>query len=270
MRIFPPNTDPQPGDDRAKLHFHGSLLITKYFERVEDGRELIKIVGGKSGFGRATVDNPSNAGFGSNFEFHFLEDPNGAYSGLTFNADKYRLYDIDGEGHVYLYCLNNTGKLVWRKKQTKVEDAVLLVFDFSSTDGGSASSMSRIRSHFTQLVRTQHSCSEKTASAESFTLDSYLQYCGIAQPSSSVKVETLLSLLMGPETPDMLQFTSLKGLPLEMQSLIDNALTWTMEEATTISVTNEKVVRCAVLPSTAPTFADGNTSAENTVRNREP
>ena len=190
---------------------------------------------------------------------------------LNFNADKYRLYDIDGEGHVYLYCLNNTGKLVWRKKQTKVEDAVLLVFDFSSTDGGSASSMSRIRSHFTQLVRTQHSCSEKTASAESITLDSYLQYCGRAQPSSSVKVETLLSLLMGPDMSQ--QFTSLKGLPLEMQSLIDNALTWTMEEATKISVTNEKVVRCAILgckPSTAPTFADGNTSAENRVRNREP
>ena len=75
---------------------------------------------------------------------------------LNFYADKYCLYDIDGEGHVYLYCLNNTGKLVWRKKQTKVEDAVLLVFDFSSTDGGSARSMSRIRSRFTQLVRTQH------------------------------------------------------------------------------------------------------------------
>ena len=128
-----------------------------------------------------------------------------------------------------------------------MEDAVLLVLDFSSTDGGSASSMSRIRSHFTQLVRTQHSCSEKTASAESVTLDSYLQYCEIAQPSSSVKVETLLSLLKGPDMSQ--QFTSLKGLPLEMQS---NALTWTMEEATTISVTNEKVVRCAVLVVSLP------------------
>ena len=32
--------------------------------------------------------NPSNARFGSNFEFHFLEDPNGAYSGLTFTTIK--------------------------------------------------------------------------------------------------------------------------------------------------------------------------------------
>ena len=102
LRIFPPNTDPEPGDDRAKLDFHGPLLITKYFERVEDGRELIKIVGGKSGFGRATVDNPSNAGFGSNFEFHFLEDPNGAYSGLTFTTPKKESYYI----HFHCYYRN--------------------------------------------------------------------------------------------------------------------------------------------------------------------
>ena len=188
---------------------------------------------------------------------------------LNFNADKYRLYDIDGEGHVYLYCLN--WEISVAEKADQSGRCSFTSFDFSSTDGGSASSMSRIRSHFTQLVRTQHSCSEKTTSAESITLDSYLQYCGIAQPSSSVKVETLLSLLMGPDMSQ--QFRSLKGLPLEMQSLIDNALTWTMEEATTISVTNEKVVRCAVLVVSLPqppTFADGNTSAENTVRNREP
>ena len=64
--------------------FFGPLLITKYFEKTTKGQELIDTVNTYSFDRKDIVDNPSNAGFGSNFDFYFLADEKSSYNGLTY------------------------------------------------------------------------------------------------------------------------------------------------------------------------------------------
>ena len=82
LKKFPPNKPPV--DNKAMFNFFGPLLITKYFEKISKGQELIDTVKAYSFDGKDIVDNPSNAGFGSNFDFYFLADEKGSYNGLTY------------------------------------------------------------------------------------------------------------------------------------------------------------------------------------------
>ena len=74
LQKFPPNKPPV--DNKAMFTFFGPLLITKYFEKT-----TVKTY---SFDGKDIDDNPSNAGFGSNFDFYFLADEKGSYNGLTY------------------------------------------------------------------------------------------------------------------------------------------------------------------------------------------
>lgn len=86
LQQFPPNETPK--GHNAKFVFNGPLLITKLFRNNFYGNELIKFLGKKSFTGEEIATNLSNAGFGSNFGFHFFADPKGKYNGLVFNVSK--------------------------------------------------------------------------------------------------------------------------------------------------------------------------------------
>ena len=82
LQKFPPNKPPV--DNKAVFKIIGPLLITKYFEKTTKGKELIDTIKTYSFDGKDIVDNLSNAGFGSNFDFYFLADEKGSYNGLTY------------------------------------------------------------------------------------------------------------------------------------------------------------------------------------------
>ena len=149
--------------------------------------------------------------------------------------------------------MNKTRKLEWGEVSN--DDATLLVFDFSATahtGTGSALKLRMIQPYLeTQLY---YSFSENTAaSGQSLSLKAYLHYFGV---TSNVTVDTLLSLLMGPDMSK--QFSHLKNLPSDITSLVDKVLPWTMEENTTITLTSERVVKLASLivqlPSPPPSL----------------
>lgn len=182
---------------------------------------------------------------------------------LNANVDKYRFYDIekvsDQENFVYRYLYyTNTGELVWEKKS--YPNASLLIFDFMP-QANSTSNLLMKQSRFLQFFSTfrspqsVHATTQKqplgqiVASGENLSLETYLQYWEITD-AESVIVKTLLSLLMGPDMSD--QFTSLKGLPPDVQSLINVVLQYTMDKTTTIAVTDEGEVSLATLFVTLP------------------
>ena len=179
---------------------------------------------------------------------------------LDFHCDKYRFYDIIGQEDVYLYR-KTTGELVWQKKQS-YSDAVLLIFDFVAVaHQTSSTSKLLMRSFFPKLYSTLgsvHATAHKgiAASSGNLSLEAYLQYWGITDRPDSVLANALLSLLMGPDISD--QFTSLKGLPPDIQSLVDLIVRCTMKNTTTIAFTNEGEVSLASLfinlPRPPPSF----------------
>ena len=82
LQEFPPNQT--PGGESAKFIFQGPLLVTEYFNSNPQGVELINTLK-SSNFSGTEVENPSDAGFKSNFQFHFCPDEHESYNGLAFN-----------------------------------------------------------------------------------------------------------------------------------------------------------------------------------------
>jgi hypothetical protein len=85
LQQFPPNKPPK--SHNAKFVFNGPLLITKLFTKTRNGKKLIKILVDNNFASKEITTNPSNAGFGSNFDFHFA-DAEGKCDGLVFNSSK--------------------------------------------------------------------------------------------------------------------------------------------------------------------------------------
>ena len=161
---------------------------------------------------------------------------------LNYNADKYHLYKLKGGIRDYLHCVNKARKLEWGEGSN--DDATLLVFDFSATTHTGTSNALKLRM-IQPYLETQlyYSFSENTAaSGQTLSLKAYLHYFGV---TSNVTVDTLLSVLMGPDMSK--QFTNLKNLPSDITSLVDKVLPWTMEENTTITLTSKRVVKLASL-----------------------